>query len=490
MLFKKVILLILGVVLGIGFAFAQNTRSNNLQSKAPLLPKDGLATAGGVVVSDTIPLVAPKITKPEILKFNLNESGTHYFQVTFLNQVWLRYDQSNPNTLVQGAKQPETFDIGLRRTRIQMFGQITDRTFLYFQFGQNNFNSMYNTTTSANRKQAVFFHDALGEYRISKKNQLKIGAGLTITNGLSRFSQPSIGTIMTMDVPVFAQATVDQTDEFSRKLSVYARGQVGKLDYRISISDPFPINTNGFPVPPLTKNASFANVGHTKQFQTYLMYQFFDHEQHNTPYMTGTHLGQKKVFNIAGGVIHQKNAMWRKETAISDSTFQDMTLWCVESYLDMPLNKEKGTAISAHAGYFNYNFGTNYLRFNGIMNPANGITGTNNITGAGAAYGNAYPMMGTGNIFYSQFGYLLPKKLLGENRGQLLPYASMMNANYDRLGVPMRVYNVGVNWLISGHKSKLSLDYQNRPTYLVNSSNIIEQGDRRGTVTLQYQIFI
>ena len=41
------------------------------------------------------------------------------------------------------------------------------------------------------------------------------------TNGLSRFSQPSIGTIVTMDVPVFAQATVDQTDEFSRKLSVY-----------------------------------------------------------------------------------------------------------------------------------------------------------------------------------------------------------------------------------------------------------------------------
>ncbi len=476
MLFKKVILLVLGVVLGISFAFAQNITQNNLQSKA---------------VYDTIPVVvAPKITKPEILKFNLNESGTHYFQATFLNQVWLRYDQSNPNTLVQGAKQPETFDIGLRRTRIQMFGQITDRTFVYFQFGQNNFNSMYNTTINANRKQAVFFHDALGEYRISKKNELKIGAGLTITNGLSRFSQPGIGTIMTTDVPVFAQATVDQTDEFSRKLSIYARGQVGKLDYRVSISDPFPINTNGFPVPPLTKNASFAGTGHTKQFQTYLMYQFFDHEQHNIAYMTGTHLGQKKVFNVAGGIIHQKNAMWRKETATSDSTFQDMTLWCVESYLDMPLNKEKGTAISAYAGYFNYNFGTNYLRFNGIMNPANGITGANNITGAGAAYGNAYPMMGTGNVFYTQIGYLLPKKLLGENGGQLLPYASMMSANYDRLGTPMRVYNVGVNWLISGHKSKLSLDYQNRPTYFVNTSNIIEQSIRRGTFTLQYQIFI
>jgi len=48
-----------------------------------------------------------------------------------------------------------------------------------------------------------------------------------------------------MDVPVFAQATVDQTDEFSRKLSVYARGQVGRLDYRLVLTDPFPVNTNG-----------------------------------------------------------------------------------------------------------------------------------------------------------------------------------------------------------------------------------------------------
>jgi hypothetical protein len=475
MSFKKAVLLAFGIILGLDCLFAQT-------------PQTAKEVMG--VVSDTIPaLVAPKIAKPEVLKFNLNESGTHYFQATFLNQVWLRYDQSNPNTLVQSVKVPETFDIGLRRTRIQMFGQITDRTFVYFQFGQNNFNAIYNSN-GGNRKQAVFFHDALGEYRISKKNELKIGAGLTITNGLSRFSQPAIGSIMTTDVPVFAQATVDQTDEFSRKLSVYVRGQIGKFDYRASISDPFPITSNGQTAPILGKNATFTTIGHTKQFQTYLMYQFFDHEQHNTPYMIGTHLGQKKVFNIAGGIIHQKNAMWKKETPTSDSTFQDMTLWCIESYLDMPLNKEKGNAISAYAGYFNYNFGTNYLRFNGIMNPANGITGTNNITGAGATFGNAYPMMGTGNVFYTQFGYLLPKKLLGEKNGQLLPYVSVMSATWNRLGVPMRVYNVGINWLISGHKSKLSLDYQNRPTYSVNSSNIIEQGDRRGTITLQYQIFI
>lgn len=125
----------------------------------------------------------------------------------------------------------ETVDFGLRRTRMQLYGQISDRVFMYVQFGMNNFNYLngfpaFNTTgTPFNRKASAFFHDVVGEYQVFKnKDYLKIGGGLTIINGLSRFSQPSVGTIISMDVPVFAQATVDQTDESSRKLTVYARG--------------------------------------------------------------------------------------------------------------------------------------------------------------------------------------------------------------------------------------------------------------------------
>lgn len=49
---------------------------------------------------------------------------------------------------------------------------------------------------------------------------------------------------MTMDLPIFAQATVDQTDLFNRKLSIYLRGQIGKFNYRVIASDPFPISTS------------------------------------------------------------------------------------------------------------------------------------------------------------------------------------------------------------------------------------------------------
>ncbi len=432
---------------------------------------------------------APKPTPS--LRYHLNDSGTQYFQVTFLNQTWLRYNQANPGSTIDNVEKNETFDIGLRRTRIQMFGQITDKVFLYFQFGQNNFNSMYNSVPAGNRKNAAFFHDAVGEYKVSKKNQLKLGAGLTIANGLSRFSQPSIGTIMTMDVPVFAQTTVDQTDQFSRKLSVYARGQLGHLDYRFSLSDPFPVQSNGAGITKPGVYSTFASNGRNKQYQAYLIWQFFENESHTTPYMTGTYLGKKKIFNIAFGSIYQKNAMWNRASANDSIQYEDMILLCAESFLDMPVNKAKGTALSAYAGYFLTNYGKNYLRYNGLMNPMNGTNpnGSNSISGQGPVYGNAYPMFGTGTVLYAQVGYLLPAELI--KNGQLMPYATYTYSKYDRLGNQnVDIYNVGLNWLINAHNAKISLDWQNRPTFQTAGDGTIIKGVRKNAFTLQYQIFI
>lgn len=435
------------------------------------------------------------------LKFNLNSDGSHYVQATFLNQTWLRFNESNDGTTLFNKNAPTTFDIGLRRTRIQLFGQITDRTFVYFQFGQNNFNNTAAYSTSGNRKIATFFHDALCEYKLTKGNQLKIGGGLTVLNGLSRFSQPSIGTIMTMDVPVFLQYSVDQIDQFDRRLSVYARGQLGKLDYRMYVSNPFPSNSNGSASFNVTTAATFVNPaiytggrgpGINNQYGGYFAYNFFDNEGNTTPYMTGTYLGTKKVWNIAVGGVYQKNATYRKTLndngSVKDTVFDNMLHFCVETFLDMPLNKEKGTAISAFAGYYNTNYGKNYLRYNGIMNPATGSTATNLVQSS--AFGNAMPMFGTGQIVYSQLGILLPKKLLGEKNGQLMPYLSGQYADYMALQNKGSVtFNAGVNWLIKGHNSKISLDYQNRPTFNLDGNKNVAVGSRKSCVSMQYQIY-
>ncbi|PBQ34632.1 hypothetical protein CNR22_23590 [Sphingobacteriaceae bacterium] len=454
--------------------------------------------------ADTVKKTAPDKSG---LKFNISADGSRYFQVVFLNQVWLRYNESNPGTTRFSKATPETFDIGLRRTRVQMYGQITDRAFVYFQFGQNNFNStaQYSAAGTGNRKIAAFFHDALAEYKISKGNQLKLGGGLTVLNGLSRFSQPSVGSILSLDVPVFLQYTVDQTDQFDRRLAVYARGQAGKFDYRIYLSNPFPINTNGSIPPPIGRNATFVNTGAiangsgpgvNNQFGGYFAYNFLDNENHTTPYMQGTYLGSKRVWNIAVGGVYQKNATWNLEAnktgTYTDTVYNNMLHFSVETFLDMPLNKEKGTMISAFAGYYNTNYGTKYLRYNGIMNPATGaLTSALPTMVQASSYGNAVPMFGTGQVAYAQIGFMLPKSLLGEKNGQLMPYLTSTYADYTALQNKASVIlDAGINWFMNGHRSKISLDYQSRPTFYTNATNkdIVSTGPRKSSVTLQYQI--
>ena len=98
--------------------------------------------------------------------------------------------------------------------------------------------------------------------------------------------------------------------------------------------------------------------------------------------------------------------------------------------------------------------------------------------------GNAFPMFGTGDQWYGQIGYLLPKDLLGGNNGQLMPYFSFISADFDRLRDQMNVFNAGINWLIKGHNSKLTFDFQNRPIFNTAGNKI----SNRNQFVLQYQI--
>jgi len=420
-------------------------------------------------------------TKPKNeLRYNLSADGSKYVKATFLNQVWLRWTQNNPGTTVNGDPRDQTVDIGLRRTRLQLFGQVTDRVFVYTQFGMNNFN--YLSQNAGNRKLQAFFHDALGEYKVFKDNdKLKLGGGLTITSGLSRFSQPSVGTIMTTDVPVFLQATVDQTDEFARKLSVYARGQVGRVDYRVAVSDPFPVQTNGQTPPPLDNNATFTTYGHTKQYQGFFIYNFLEKEPHTTPYMAGTYLGERKVLNLEGGLIYQKDAT-RYTGSNANPVFENMALWSVAAFADMPLQQNK-YALSAYLGYFNTDYGKGYIRNNSTMAPANGSTDPG-ILGGG---GNAYPMFGTGQSVYAQLGLRLAPDLLGE-QGTLMPYASFRSCSYDRLENKVNVYDAGLNWLLNKHQSKLSLNYQLRPVFGLQPNGSLGRRENASSAWLQYQV--
>ena len=421
----------------------------------------------------------------EELRLKLNNDGSHYLKFTALGQLWFRYNKSNPGTTVLKEPAPETFDVGIRRLRFQFFGQLTDHAFFYIHFGQDNFNRL------APRKFIPFIQDVFGEYKVKKGSEaLIVGGGLSIISGLSRFTQPQLPNIMSMDVPIFTSPTFDLTDQAARKLSIYARGQVGKLDYRVILSDPFPVTTSGTNIPvgnPVTPNSNFAQQGNHKQFQGLFIWNIFEREPHIVPFMPGTYYGKKKVLNLEAGFITQKKATWSSANNGQTVDYHSLNCWSAAVFYDAPVNKHTGTALNAYLGYFNTRYGPGYLRYIGAMNPADGPpASTTYFTGS---QGNAFPMYGTGNVIYSQVGYLFKKDMLGKSSGTLMPYGTVQTSDYDRLDKKMTVFNLGVNWFMKSNNSKISLDYQNRPVYSLVGNNLIRESNRKAQLVLQYQFF-
>jgi hypothetical protein len=416
---------------------------------------------------------APTIKPDKDLRINLNDDGSHYIKATFTGQVWARYNQSNPGTTVNGYEKPETYDIGLRRVRTQLYGKVSDKIFVYTQFGINNFG--YNSP----RKTGIFFHDVVTEYYVTKRS-LQIGGGLTSWNGFARYSGVSVSSSLALDVPLYQQTTNDANDQFLRKLSIYAKGKLGKLDYRLIVTNPMLVDASIAAVKPINENSDFAYTPPKLQTAGYFMYQFLDEESNLIPFSVGTYLGKKNVFNIGAGFQAQPDAMWHYSDAVTkDTVTQNMLNIAIDLFYDHRIGKN-GAAITAYTALSHTDYGKNYIRSNGPMNPGAGGT---SLSGGGTAF----PMYGTGFTSYTEIGYLLPQTFLGGKNGQLQPYAELQASQFDRLKDNVITWGAGANWLIDGQKAKLTLGYQNRPAF---DNTSLLQTDRKGMVVLQLQVSI
>lgn len=410
-------------------------------------------------------------------KFYLNADGSRYFKLTMVNQAWFRYNRSNPGTTVFGYPKESTTDIGIRRFRIQAFAQLTDRVFIYSQLGINNFNYV------SDRKSGFFLHDAVGEYAVVKE-KLSMGMGLAAWSGLARFASPSVGTILGIDAPLFEQSTNDVTDQFLRKLSVYAKGKLGKFDYRLALSSPLAFERAPTFNPAVTPVANFSAKPPKLQTQGYFQWQFLDSETNLTPYLTGTYLGAKRVFNLGAGFVYQPDAIWYRAANARDTVEAPMVQVGLDAYLDTPLDPDRGTALNVYTAYVRFDFGPNYTRNLGVMNPGTGSNRPDVLNGGG----NAFPMFGTGGVIYSHIGYKLGKNFLG-SAGTLLPYVSLQHGMYERLEQPMNFWDTGLTWLQKGHTSKLTIAYQSRPVFVAGLDTRYRLSDRQGTWIAQYQVF-
>lgn len=440
------------------------------------------------------------------MKVNLSEDGAKYFRLIHWHQVWIRSIENNPGTIgADGQPKDHTLDIGMRRSRYLMYGQINQDFLILAHWGINNqtFTNGGGSGTGglggygAGKKPQLFLHDAWTEYKVannladqgnSTAFSLHIGAGLHYWNGLSRASSASTLNFMPADLTILAYPGIEITDQFARQYGIYAKGQIGMLAFRVSANKPFIADnranlsaTRAVNIP--TENWSIGG---------YFEYQLRERESDLLPYKVGTYVGTKDVFNIGAGFYHHPEASGTgTPPLISDSNVglvqnrQNHTHFAVDVFMDRPLNKEKGTAFTWYSVAYFYDYGPNYFRSVGLLNVNPSGTPGSDRTIAG--FGNAEPLMGTGLISYNTIGYLLPKDLSKSFRIQ--PFMVFTHKDLDYLGTAIQNYDIGINLFRSGHQAKITLQYSSRPIVTSNNGQF-EASSRAGAFILQTQIVL
>ncbi len=432
--------------------------------------------------------------KPLTLK--LSEDGSKYVRFLIWHQFWATLTQNNPGTVdVNGREIATTTDLALRRSRFLAYAQVSPRFLILTHWGINNQsfingatppNGPNSTATPSNqgKKPQMFIHDAWTEYQVLK-DKLYLGTGLHYWNGVSRFASHSTLNFMATDAPIFNWYNIETTDQFARQFGFYAKGQIGRLDYRLHLNKPF---VNGPSATRFNTGPNAINVAsETWAPGGYVNYMFFDKESNKLPFFVGSYMGAKKVFNLGAGFYSQKEATASRRIAGADTTVVRHNQLClgVDAFLDMPLNEGRSGAAHAYVVYYNYNFGPGYLRNIGILNEhLNVVADKPDRSWAGG--GNAQPTIGTGTILYGQFGYALPKNKDGT---QWMPYATVTRKDFERLPEPSIQFGLGLNYFINAHFAKLTLEYQTRPVYRLDGGNIQRNGSK-GQLILQTQIFL
>lgn len=426
----------------------------------------------------TIGLTGVQISKAQTNDFGnpklthyLNKEHTRYVSFSGYAELWARYTQLNPGSLVNNEPVGSVSDLSLRRIRAKMTYKPTENLYFVLQMGPTNVN--------VNSKNNTYMDllDAYAEYSFSPK--LAVGAGRSTWRGLSRFTTGPQATLL-YDLPLYATSNTGITDMTVREMSAYIKGQLGRFDYRLVVADPYTA-TNADPE---LNVAKFSKNEARKDVSGYFRYAFFDKENIETPFNAGTYLGKKKVLSVGGGFEYMNHALWHLDAnkAVQND---DMKSVALDVFYDAPLNKDKGTSISAYAMAMHNDYGPNYVRFSGTNNPATGVVAANaSLNGAG----NALPAAGTGNTFYAQIGGTLPYFSRNNHNLQLQPAVSIQLANYNALKDNSAIYDAGISMLFHGNSSRLTFDAQNRPIYSMNAAKESLVTDHKWAFILKYRI--
>ena len=375
------------------------------------------------------------------LKIKFDEDGKKYLRLISWAQVQATYNND------AGATSSKT-SFNLRRARVLMFSQITDKFLILTHFGLNSLNSGSLSPTGKGTGSQIFLHDAWAQYSLGKDHA--IGAGLHYFNGISRLNNQSTLNMMTLDNNRQSWATIGLSDQFARHIGVFMKGKFGKLQYRVAINDAI-VNGLDARVPSANGEAVYggANLLGTKDsgktFAGYFEFNLLDQESNFLPFKVGTYLGGKKVFNIGAGFFMHPKGTVKMESG--NLVGEDVSIFAIDAFYDAPIGDD-GSAITAYTTYQSNNYGENYL----------------------------YSAYGTGNMVYTHVGYVFAGD---KTKTRFQPYASYGSNSYDATSNNRNILGLGVNAYMSGHNSKLTLEYKNQ-----------DYGTSTSSVTLQAMIYL
>lgn len=406
-----------------------------------------------------------------MLTHYLNNERTRYISLSGYAELWARYTQLNPGSRINNQAKSDVSDLSLRRVRVKMTYKPTEKLMFVLQGGTTNVNM--------NAKGSNYFDllDAYAEYGFSDK--IAFGAGRSTWRGLSRFTTGPLNTLL-FDLPAYATSNAGATDYTVRELSAYIKGQLGRFDYRLVLADPYTMAA----ADPKVNVATFSKNAPGKDFSGYFRYAFLDKENISTPFNSGTYAGKKNVLSLGAGFDYIHNAMWHQDLD-KNTINDDMKNFAVDLFYDAPLNKEKGTSISAYGMAMHNNYGPNYIRYVGTNNPATSVDPKlATLNGAG----NSMPVIGTGNTYYLQVGGALPYFNKEKKNLQLQPAVGIQMSNLDALKDNVVIYDAGISLLMNGMSSRLTFDAQNRPIYTNSAMDNGIVSDRKWQFVLKYRI--
>lgn len=397
------------------------------------------------------------------LKVKLNEDGSKYFRLISWNQVWMEAEIGDAGLQT---------DFTLRRSRVLMYAQVNERFLILTHFGVNRLNAanmgVASPTSVGGQNGQFFMHDAWGEYSIVK-NKLHVGAGLHYWNGVSRLSNQSTLRLLTLDAPGFNWFHIGTSGQLARHLGMYAKGRLGKFDYRLAFNDAL-VNPKKARIFVDLPNASYYGnqIGSDvaspqgKVLTGYFNYQFLDAESNRLPSFSGTYLGAKRVFNVGGGFYSHFNAIGINDGEGNQIARKDDALTLgFDVIYDAPVGS-KNAALTLYGVLYHHNWG---------VNTYGGVGGS-----------------GSGNIAYGQAGYLLPTS--NPDMPRVQPYVSFATKDLNAFSEPLYETNIGTNLFFFGHNSKLTIEYRRRKSPLFNDGNILKGYSNTGSVLVQATVWL